>query len=223
MIRTACPYYLRKTLPQLSRTYTSSTTAEDFRYPDPPSANHHDLPSFLNYAARVGLNPKSTVFTGTHFEYTVQAALSLIGLSTQRIGASNDRGIDLLGIWNIPSSLLPLKVLVQCKVLSKVAGPVLVRELEGAFSGAPTGWKDPGVLGILVTSTAASKGLRQAVQRSKWPISHIMCDTRGQLQQMSWNKTAEDHGLYGISVNQSYSYEGETSVRLMWKGQDILS
>ncbi|KAI9736090.1 MAG: hypothetical protein M1818_006266 [Claussenomyces sp. TS43310] len=208
--------------PKYSLRYTTSNTVNELTYPDPPTANHHDLPSFLSYASRVGSDPKSTVFTGTHYEYTVQSALGMIGLETRRIGASNDRGIDLLGTWKVPSSPNYLKILVQCKVLSKVAGPVLARELEGAFGGAPTGWRDQGVLGILVTSTASSKGLRETILRSQWPISHVMCDSRGRLLQMLWNKKAEENGLQGMSVGQSYSREGERSIRLLWKGLNIM-
>jgi hypothetical protein len=40
-----------------------------------PSSNHHDLKSFLSYTQRSGLDEKSTVYVGTHYEYTVAAKL----------------------------------------------------------------------------------------------------------------------------------------------------
>ncbi|TVY34146.1 Uncharacterized protein LSUB1_G006391, partial [Lachnellula subtilissima] len=87
------------------------------------------------------MDPRSTTYVGTHYEYTVQTALSRLGLSLKRIGGRSDYGIDLIGTWNLPSSLQPLQVLIQCKALASKAEPRVVRELEGAFVGAPTGWR----------------------------------------------------------------------------------
>jgi hypothetical protein len=173
----------------------------------------------------VKLPTTSTVYIGTHYEYTVHAALARLGMRLTRVGGRADAGIDLLGQWLVPwqqqqqqqqqlsnghlstahstpstplsispaphspfvtataaattngdgggdgdgaaptpclttaesaqalsrppspssssslSSPSLLHTLVQCKVLHRRPGPQLVRELEGAFSGAPLAWR----------------------------------------------------------------------------------
>ncbi|KAL2153133.1 hypothetical protein VTH82DRAFT_4288 [Thermothelomyces myriococcoides] len=154
-------------------------------YPPAPSTHHTDLPSFLAYAARTNLDPSSPVYVGTHFEYTVAGALARFGLSLRRVGGASDCGIDLLGTWSLPPFSAEyqqqqhrhyhrqLRVLVQCKAVQR-PGPNLVRELEGAFVGAPAGWRATadrhGVLGLLVTERPATKGIREALTRSRWPM-----------------------------------------------------
>ncbi|ROV91702.1 hypothetical protein VMCG_09250 [Cytospora schulzeri] len=135
----------------------NSSTAT-LHYPEPPTANHNDLASFLNYVERSGLDRKSTLYVGTHYEYTVAQVLSKYGFYLQRVGGHSDYGIDLLGTWTVPSSSEPLRVLIQCKAISRKSSPNLMRELEGAFVGAPVGWKGHGVLGIFVTEKTATKG-----------------------------------------------------------------
>jgi len=70
----------------------------------------------------------------------------------------SDYGIDLLGTWSVPSALQPLKVLIQCKAFARKIEPSQARELEGAFVGAPIGWREAGVLGLLVSQKSATKG-----------------------------------------------------------------
>lgn len=71
--------------------------------PSPPSS-HTDIPSFLRHANLTSLNPTTTVFTGTLYEYTVLAALTrcLPGISLTRVGGRDDAGVDLLGRWELP-------------------------------------------------------------------------------------------------------------------------
>ncbi|KAK6343280.1 hypothetical protein TWF730_010876 [Orbilia blumenaviensis] len=65
---------------------------------------HYDIPSFLRYASLTSLNPTTTVFNGTLYEYTVLAALArcLPGISLTRVGGRDDAGVDLLGRWELP-------------------------------------------------------------------------------------------------------------------------
>lgn len=210
--------------PALSAQWQRSSTNASLIYPEPPTSNHHDLASFLDYAERSGLDPKSTLFVGTHYEYTVSEVLSRYGFSLRRIGGHSDYGTDLLGTWTVPSSADPLRVLVQCKAIARKSAPNLIRELEGAFVGAPVGWRGPGVLGIFVTEKPATKGVRDSLGRSKWPMGFISCSRQGRVQQMLWNQKAEAEGLEGLGVGMRYAGDesvGEPQLLLTWKGRQI--
>ncbi len=169
-----------------------------------PNSNHHDLPSFLDYASRVGTDPQSSVYVGTVYEYTVQSALARLGLSLKRVGGKSDNGIDLCGTWNARSAASPIKVLIQCKARSTKSKPSEIRELEGAFVGAPSGWRGTRVLAFLVSQREATKGVREAMGRSRWPMGYVMCTTEGKVLQMLWNRRADDAGLLGLGVTVKY-------------------
>jgi Protein of unknown function (DUF2034) len=206
-------------------------SANPIRTPRPTTENHHDLPSFLDYAQRTGLSSTSTTYVGTRYEYTVQHRLRQLGFSLSRIGGRDDSGIDLLGTWLLPSNPHPLRVIVQCKALKGKLGPNLIRELEGAFIGAPIGWRGEGVLGILVSPKSATKGVREAIGRSRWAMGWIMVeneDGTGRVRQMLWNRAAANIGLEGITVTMRYGesrddadggLQGECV--LMWKERPI--
>ncbi|KAL6245433.1 hypothetical protein RBB50_007432 [Rhinocladiella similis] len=127
--------------------------------PSDPSTPHSTLPTFLAHAARTGLSPSSTVYTGTVYEYLTLSTLRAYGFHLHRVGGRGDRGVDLIGHWHVPL-LSPttgawkehtasdgnmvidtetFRVLVQCKRLvgkhAKI-GPNLIRELDGAVRGA---------------------------------------------------------------------------------------
>ncbi|CAK7227896.1 hypothetical protein SBRCBS47491_006724 [Sporothrix bragantina] len=227
-------------------------------YPDQPrSVKHNDLPSFLRYAERAGLDTGSTTYVGTHYEYTVAGHLAPLGFSLRRVGGASDRGIDLLGIWALPclnstSSASswkpgdePLRVILQCKAgAGQRVGPHLVRELEGAFIGAPVGWRtrvgvgdgleteksgngsSPAVIGVLVTEKPATKGIREALARSRWPMAYIFCPSAGHVQQMLWNQQAEKTcGLAGLGVTLRHAVDevegAYTHVVLTWQGKPL--
>lgn len=110
-----------------------------------PSSPHHSLATFQTYALRTGLSTTSTVYTGTAYEYLTQSTLRPYGFELHRVGGRGDRGVDLLGTWQIPKlsasgewketmvnkttqgqeqagvvfevETQPLKVMVQCKRL----------------------------------------------------------------------------------------------------------
>jgi hypothetical protein len=201
-------------------------------YPSAPSPHHTDLPSFLAYAERTNLDPSSTVYVGTHFEYTVADALARFGLHLRRVGGVSDCGIDLLGTWAVPSyprrapTTRPLRVLAQCKAVQR-PGPHLVRELEGAFVGAPAGWRGPvGVVGLLVTEKPATKGIRDALGRSTWPMGFVACSREGRVQQFLWNQRAKEEGLEELGVttrhvNGDGEGEPETELVLTWRGKKL--
>jgi hypothetical protein len=188
-----------------SRRWYSTIVEPEFQSSiDLPASNHHDLPSFLDYASRVGADPQSSVYVGTVYEYTVQSALARLGMSLKRVGGKSDFGIDLFGTWNIPSAASSLKVLVQCKARGTKSKPSEIRELEGAFVGAPSGWRSTGVLGFLVSQQEATKGVREAMGRSRWPMGYVMCSGKGRILQMLWNRKADDEGLLGVGVTVKY-------------------
>ncbi|KAL1864220.1 hypothetical protein Daus18300_007817 [Diaporthe australafricana] len=213
--------FVRTAIP-LASAWTSDRLNSTLIYPDPPTNNHNDLPTFLSYADRSGLDSKSTLYVGTHYEYTVAQVLSKYGFYLKRVGGHSDYGIDLLGTWTVPSSKEPLKVLIQCKAIARKSSPNLVRELEGAFVGAPVGWKGHGVLGVFVTEKPATKGVRDSLARSRWPMGFISCTRQGHVQQMLWNRRAEEEGLEGLGVGTRHAgKDGESQLSMLWKGQHI--
>lgn len=223
MFRPSYQPRLLRTAKQSLCKYSTNGATEGLVYPDSQSQSHHDLPSFLEYATRINMDPKSTTYVGTHYEYTVQNALERLGISLKRIGGKSDYGIDLLGTWSVPSALQPLKVLVQCKAFARKIEPSQARELEGAFVGAPIGWREAGVLGLLVSQKSATKGVREALGRSRWPMGYVLCGDDGKILQMLWNRKAQQEGLEGIEVGLKYGGgdRNEKEVILMWKGEPI--
>jgi len=202
---------------------TATIPANTLTYPDAPTTAHHDLASFLTYAERTNLNQASTTFIGTHFEYTVAAALSDYGFRLRRVGGQSDLGIDLLGTWSVPSSPShPLRVVLQCKAVTSPR-PHLLRELEGAFVGASPGWRGRDVLGFLVTNGAATDGMRSAMGRSRWPMGCISCSRTGHVQQIIWNRHVEAQGLQGTGIGLQYSPDVEGGQRLVltFKGNHL--
>ncbi|MCJ1298544.1 hypothetical protein MMC08_001334 [Hypocenomyce scalaris] len=219
---------------QLHRWQTSTSNPPETPNPHPPlsslppSPPHHDLPSFLAYAQRTSLSPTSTTYVGTSYEYLCRSTLSRLSLSLTRTGGRSDHGIDLLGHWTLPSLPYPLRVLVQCKALKAKAGPNLIRELEGAFAGAPAGWRGAGTVAMLVTTREATKGVREAVARSQVPAVWVMVeDLRegvGRVRQVLWNEMVGKMGLEGVGVQVRYlpvqkGEEVEKEVVLTWKGE----
>ncbi|KAI1116927.1 hypothetical protein F5Y14DRAFT_405778 [Nemania sp. NC0429] len=205
-------------------------TSGKLHYPEAPSKDqHHDLASYMEYAERTGLDVKSMVFIGTHYEYSVASALRPLGFDLRRVGGHSDKGIDLLGTWSVPSTPahLPIRAIIQCKAYStaKTAriGPHFIRELEGAYLGAPPGWRGSGVIGLLVTQRPATKGVREALAKSRWPLGYVSCPGDGGFEQLLWNRRAEEEGLEGMGVAASLSdddrHGSAQRLVLTWKGR----
>ncbi|KAI1412178.1 hypothetical protein F5Y13DRAFT_163819 [Hypoxylon sp. FL1857] len=233
-----------KPLPLSSSSYSSSTPTprpnNPLIYPEAPgnsSNEHHDLASYAAYAARTGLDPTSKTYMGTRYEYAVAAALATLGFTLRRVGGRDDCGIDLLGTWAVPSApaSTPLRILVQCKASASQStriGPQHVRELEGAFAGAPPGWRSSNssggssgssIVAFLVAQRPATKGMRDALGRSRWPMGFVSCTEDGRLEQMLWNGRAEEEGLEGLGVGVRFCEDGEgrseQRLVLTWKGK----
>lgn len=197
----------------------------------PGSEHHNDLKSFLRYANETGLKTTSTVYVGTHYEYVVRDSLRQLGFDLTRTGRGNDYGIDLLGHWTVPSlpAHTPLRVLLQCKARSGPLTPNHIRELEGAFAGAPAGWRGDGVLGILVATREATRGVREALRRSSIPLGFVMATAdEGKILQFIWNNEASENGLEGMGVTTRYMHDTgsgrgngdgvEREIALTWNG-----
>ncbi|QIX00401.1 hypothetical protein AMS68_005918 [Peltaster fructicola] len=180
---------------------------------------HHNLATFLDYAEEYNLKTTTTVFKGTLYEYTVAEALKAYDISLTRVGRSNDSGIDLLGRWTLPQGP-GVRVLIQCKMAKTM--PALIRELEGSYVGAPSGWQGDDVLALLASRHVASPGTQKAIQRSKWPIGFTQVDTDGVVKQFIWNTAAAEAGLGQIGVTSKFSAESskvESSIVLTWMGE----
>ncbi|KAI1107022.1 hypothetical protein F4804DRAFT_299123 [Jackrogersella minutella] len=236
------PHTHRPLLSHHAHPHSTSTSSADApttpTYPDSvgSGAEHNDLASYAAYAERTGLDVTSGTYVGTQYEYAVVAALATLGFTLQRIGGRNDYGIDLLGTWQLPtpptSNPHLLRIIVQCKASPSQAtriGPQYVRELEGAFAGAPPGWRShaPGsnssVLGFLVAQKPATKGVRDALGRSRWPMGFVSCSRDGRLEQMLWNQKAEERGLEGLGVGVRFDGESEQRLVLTWRGKPCVS
>ena len=206
----------------------------------PVDQKHHDLSSFLTHASRSNLNTASTVYRGTHFEYTVAGALRAFDFNLQRTGRSNDLGIDLVGHWSLPTErkrkTYEVPVIVQCKAARPT--PSMIRELEGAYTGAPSGWRGDGVLALLANVHPSTKGVRGSRAASRWPLGVLQVTREGEVKQFLWNAVAAQAGLEGLGVALRYASkrggmlqavgddeEGEStasSIGLTWMGKPWL-
>lgn len=188
-----------------SRTLTSKSTAPPALLITPGSPHHNDLPSFLAYATRVSLAPTKTVYIGTHYEYTVARSLHRLGFDLLRTGRRADHGIDLLGHWRIPAlGDAPLRVLAQCKARGAGVAPRHVRELEGAFQSVPAAWRRGEVLGLLVSTRRATRGVLEALGGNRWPMGFLKVSRAGVVEQFLWNRSAVEKGLEGVGVTVRY-------------------
>ncbi|KAF1811622.1 hypothetical protein P152DRAFT_386399, partial [Eremomyces bilateralis CBS 781.70] len=174
-----------------------------------PGSQHHDtLESFLTHASQTNLSQTSSTFVGTRYEYICSEALNRLGFHLTRTGRSNDAGIDLVGDWRVPTlpPEIPLKILVQCKPIGRArwVSPEHIREIEGAFAGAPAGWRGDNTIAILATTSPTTKGVREALQRSSRPLAFAMITEDGSIQQLVWNARASTAGLEGLDVGMRY-------------------
>ncbi|KAI9769816.1 MAG: hypothetical protein M1840_003810 [Geoglossum simile] len=183
--------------------------------------HHHDIPSFLAHASRAGLLASSPTHIGTLYEYTVASALRRLGFELSRVGGRADGGIDLLGTWGLAGQGRAMPTLVQCKSSKRAAGPSVVRELEGAFAAAPAGWRGDGVVGCLVTTQGATRGVREAMGRSAAPLGFLKVDAAGRIEQMLWNRAVDRAGLEGWAVGLRHLDRGGKEVVLMRKGEVV--
>ena len=107
-------------------------------------------------------------------------------------------------------------------------GPNLVRELEGALRQPPVGWRTGQTIGVLVSPREATKGVRDALARSSFPLFWMMVERDGALRQALWNGKVQELGLGPLGVETRYraAKEGEDGVLhevvFTWDGGDVL-
>lgn len=165
--------------------------------------SHSDLQSFIQHGRDKKLDPNSTTYRGTHFEYTVIEALKPYNFELQRCGSVGDKGTDLYGTWWLPEEPKALKVIIQCKA-SKVRPPMM-RELSGAFHRAPPGYRGNDVMAILVTSGNPTDGVRDALSENEEDLMGLMKITKeGAVLEFQWNDVAQMSRLTGMEVARTY-------------------
>ncbi|KAL2851980.1 hypothetical protein BJY01DRAFT_104130 [Aspergillus pseudoustus] len=220
--------------------------------PASPSPSHTSLSTFLAYASRISLPESTTTYQGTLYEYTVQTYLRNSGFSLHRVGGRSDLGVDLTGTWHVgehPVTDPPVRVIVQCKSLKGKLGPSVVREVEGVAGrfvrARPSGRKGEGsggagYAGVLVSPREATRGVREALGRSRMPLVWMMLGWDGVLRQVLWNSRVEalGGGLGGLGVETVYrsglqlrngtesdfgsdEAKQRQEVRLMWEGKEV--
>lgn len=184
---------------------------------------HTSLPTFLTYATQTSLSPTSTLYIGTHYEYTCQTALRALSFHLTRTGGRSDHGIDLLGRWHLPRTTLP--ALVQCKATKAKAGPEMVRELEGAVMAA----REPGMVGVLCGKGEVTRGVREAVKGSGVGVVWVRVCAEGRVRQVVWNRVVGEAVGGGVAVGLRYvrgvgdGWEKEAVLTWgggMWEGKE---
>ncbi|GKU01338.1 hypothetical protein FLAG1_03591 [Fusarium langsethiae] len=188
----------------ISKTRSKTPKPSQLIYPEATNKEHSDLATFLSYVERTSLNKNSTVYRGTHYEYTVADTLSQYGFLLKRVGGHSDRGLDLLGIWTLPSTSQTSKVIIQCKAGARSASPMYIRELKGAMAVAPPGWRGTDVLGLLVGEKPATKGVQKEMHSADVALGYVCCTKEGEVAQLLWNLKAREMGLDGLSVGVKY-------------------
>ena len=96
-------------------------------------------------------------------------------------------------------------------------------------AGAPAAWrKGAGTVAMLVTTRAATRGVREAVARSGTPAVWVNVEDVGEgvgrVRQVLWNEKVRKMGLEGVSVQVRYltgkaGEPVEREVGLTWKGE----
>ena len=110
------------------------------------------------------------VHIGTTYEHLCLRTLHRLGFSLSRTGGKSDKGIDLLGTWEPPvppGADSSLRVIVQCKAHAGQVQPALIRELEGAATGAPGEWRSLDTIAVLCSPKGATGGIRDAMRRTE--------------------------------------------------------
>ena len=195
-----------------------STSATQFSQtePTPASSNHSDPPTLVPEAC---LTAPSSLHVGTSYEYLCARTLPLLGFTSLiRTGGRSDRGIDLLAHWTLPSGAPPpslfgdqntlqsqkdlraqnrgIKALVQCKAHARKPSPDMIRELEGAVSGAEC--ERDGVVGVLCAKKEATAGVREAVRRCRRGVIWVMIEDPDEASESGLMENEKEEGQLGI-------------------------
>ena len=172
---------------------------------------HSSLSSFIDHASRSGLDLKSTVFRGTIHEYSVLEALKPYRFRLTRTGGSDDKGVDLKGIWKLGTEI---PVVIQCKNEAKKIGPRYIREMSGMKTTLP------GTIAILASTSMYTPLAIRSMITSEVPIALTLFqqyEDGGMLEQLVWNRPAGAI-LGDLQVRTEHGADG-TRLRL-WHGDE---
>lgn len=96
-----------------------------------------------------------------------------------------------------------------------------MRELEGALRQPPVGWRTGQTVGVLVSPREATKGVRDALARSSFPLFWMMVERDGGLKQALWNGRAEELGLGPLAAETRFLDASNREVVFTWNGEDV--
>ena len=84
-----------------------------------------------------------------------------------------------------------------------------MRELEGAAAGAPAGWRGERTVGVFCAKKPATKGVREAIQRSGVPVVWAMIEDvgegRSRIAQVLWNEKVNQVGAQNMAVGLKHT------------------
>lgn len=61
-------------------------------------------------------------------------------------------------------------------------------------------------MALLATTLLATKGIRDAMSRSRWPLAYAMINQEGDIEQFLWNRKSADIGLEGLRVETMHKF-----------------
>ena len=198
------------------RPLSTSATLFSQTEPTPASSNHSDIPTL---GPEPCFTTPSSLHVGTSYEYLCARTLPLLGFTSLiRTGGRSDRGIDLLAHWTLPSGARSpspfedkdtlqsqdnlraqnrvVKALIQCKAHARKPSPDMIRELEGALSGAER--EKERVIGVLCAKREATAGVREAVRRCRRGVIWVMIEDPDEVSESGFVENEKEEGQLGI-------------------------
>ncbi|RKP07157.1 hypothetical protein THASP1DRAFT_31029 [Thamnocephalis sphaerospora] len=158
---------------------------------------------------------------GYLYENTALQALRHIRIHAELCGGAGDRGVDLRGHWYLPAggtrvAETRLPIVGQCKRLSRVLGPMAVRELAGVAM------RDR-ALGLLISASGFSQQAMREWRGSKAPL--VLVDLPAdalEFSALTWNDAAAEQ-LRGLVVGRrALPKNGQLTTVLYYYGVPVV-
>jgi hypothetical protein len=123
------------------------------------------------YFLKYNKNPSAHKYKGDDFENKAVEILSGLNykFSIERVGKSNDKGIDFKGTWAISS---PFNVIGQCKCIQTKVPVNIIREMEGILQDF-NGRNKTVFVGVIVSNNNLSPQSNISFQNSLQPLIFI--------------------------------------------------
>lgn len=86
------------------------------------------------------------------------------------------------------------------------------------------GWRGEGIVGMLVSTRGATKGVRDTLANSRYPLVWVLAELDGRVRQILWNQRAAEIGLEGLEVLVKHGGESDPtgkSIALAWDGKEL--